>query len=1350
MRRNAACWLVIWLALAWAGPCAARAADIPAPLVSWQGFALHGALDKLCPPRGNDAGARICLFPASLALDVVGSGADFTLRAWVFDAAAVPLPHAPGVWIAKAAADGRDVPVVAGQNGPAVWLEPGEHVLTGRLAWAHEPGGIALPAGVGLVTLGRQGVAAPVVVSPAGELRLDARGVAKPVADSQRVQVFRLVADGVPVTVTTLFRLEVSGLARTVTLAAAVPPGAAPLAVRAPVPASLGPDGSLSLDVGPGRFDVEVTARYPGPVAAVGPASAPYGREIWSYRADAALRQTRAEGPPSIDPKTADVPAAWQGLPAFAVIAGQSLAIRELGRGAPKGRDALSLSREMWLDFSGQGLSVRDSVRGENRSAWTLAMLAPGELGRVVLDGRAQPVVLVEGGKARGVELRSAHLSLTADARYPDASAVLPAGGFDREFDTITARLNLAPGWGLLAALGPDTVRGGLLSPWSLLDLFLVFLLVVAAASLRGIVAGGVLGLFLLLSWHEPGAPTLAWVFVLAAAGLLRLGGDGERFAKSAFLRRIAVPAFGLAVLGLVVVAIPFVASELRQAVAPQLGRPALPDGVAPVRFAGKSALAPAPSAPPRPLARKAAPENAPAIPALLATDATEQNARLEFDPESVIQTGPAMPDWQFAAVTLQWKGPVARGQGLRLLLVPPFVSMLLGFARVALLGLALFLLCDRARLRRLRGAASAGLAFCLLFCASGGVARAGDFPDKALLDALRDRLTEPARCFPHCLGSPGLDVRLENGRLTVATRIDAAARTAAPLPVVSEGWRPDTVSRDGAADVPLVRDGAALFVLLDPGSHEVVLSGPAPDAVSFTVAPGLVPQRVNVTAPGYRTRGLDARGGLAGALELIRAAPETSAAQAKPVAADIPPFFAVTRTLRFGLTWEAQTEVRRLSPANVPAVASVPLLPGEMPDAADVTVRDGLAEATFAPGQERVTWQSRLTPGQRLELIAAERSGLVETWQLEAAPFYDVTYGGLPPVAIVSPTGDWRPRFAPWPGERLDVRISRPQAAPGETCTIESASLVVRQGRQLRDSELSLTFRAARGVRHAVRLPQGAQLTRLDVAGQETLPTGKDGEVGFALPPGVTSVSLHFREHAGTGLLLRTPSPDLGLPAATARTRLVFPPDRWLVGVFAPTRLGPAVLYWGWLAVVLALGLGLATIPGTPLTRWQWLVYALGLSQATPLGFVLAAGWLAALGWRRRSVPENPLAFDAGQVLLVWLTLAGLAALYATLDAGLLGLPRMQVAGGGSTATELVWTWDRVSGVLPAATVVSAPMVVFRVLMLAWALWLAWSLPRWLRFGFESLTTGGGWRALRVFRPFWRRQEKGGDGRAD
>ena len=40
-----------------------------------------------------------------------------------------------------------------------------------------------------------------------------------------------------------------------------------------------------------------------------------------------------------------------------------------------------------------------------------------------------------------------------------------------------------------------------------------------------------------------------------------------------------------------------------------------------------------------------------------------------------------------------------------------------------------------------------------------------------------------------------------------------------------------------------------------------------------------------------------------------------------------------------------------------------------------------------------------------------------------------------------------------------------------------------------------------------------------------------------------------------------------------------------------------------------------------------------------------------------------------------------------------------------------------------------SLPIFVYRGLMLFWALWLAWSLLAWLKWGWNAFSAGGLWR---------------------
>jgi hypothetical protein len=102
-------------------------------------------------------------------------------------------------------------------------------------------------------------------------------------------------------------------------------------------------------------------------------------------------------------------------------------------------------------------------------------------------------------------------------------------------------------------------------------------------------------------------------------------------------------------------------------------------------------------------------------------------------------------------------------------------------------------------------------------------------------------------------------------------------------------------------------------------------------------------------------------------------------------------------------------------------------------------------------------------------------------------------------------------------------------------------------------------------------------------------------------------------------------------------------------------------------------------------------------------------------------------------QVALVVWTLVAIGFLYAAAQQGLALHPDMQVAGGGSNDTILQWYQDRVDGALPRPWVLSVPLWVYRLVMLAWSLWLALRLIRWLPWGWDSFTSGSLWRPLRA-----------------
>jgi len=42
-------------------------------------------------------------------------------------------------------------------------------------------------------------------------------------------------------------------------------------------------------------------------------------------------------------------------------------------------------------------------------------------------------------------------------------------------------------------------------------------------------------------------------------------------------------------------------------------------------------------------------------------------------------------------------------------------------------------------------------------------------------------------------------------------------------------------------------------------------------------------------------------------------------------------------------------------------------------------------------------------------------------------------------------------------------------------------------------------------------------------------------------------------------------------------------------------------------------------------------------------------------------------------------------------------------------------------------------PLMVYRLAMLAWALWIAWAILWWFRWGWACFSEGGRWRPVRV-----------------
>lgn len=1344
----------------------ALAADpsIPPVLEDWRGWVLQGEEHRACPwlaAPGQSASSReawVCAWPGRLSLDIGARGGEFSQRWETHADTWVKLPGSARLFPLGVTVNDRAAAVVLREGAPQVRLGAGTHLLRGRYEWSARPEAIEIPDSSGLVDLVIDGSA---VRSPArnGNTLLLGATKAPSEAASFDVQVYRLFTDGIPANLQTRLQLRATGASREIVLGPALPEGFVPTALDSALPARIDADGRLRVQVRPGAYVILLSARAIGVPQTLQRPKADEGwpsEEVWSYQGADRLRVASIEGADSIDPAQANVPPEWRSFPAWRVAPDTTLTIVEQARGLAGGDDnRLSLRRSLWLDFDGHGYTAIDRIGGSLRSGWRLDMQTPWILGSASQAGEPLLVTKGEGEALTGVELRAPELSLQAVSRAERGGGALPGTGWTTRFDNVSGELHLPPGHRLVAAIGVDEAPGAWLERWGLWNLFGIVIVSVAAGWLFGPALGVLAFVALLLTYQE--SPQLIWLWgnLLAAIAIARATPAG-RWQAAARTYRLA----SFVVLALVLV--PFAWSQLRLALHPQLDRLhigyAEPQVPMPAELAYDMAVT-APDAvsaappPPAPDAERTREIVVTATKRAEAGAMSSYRAPDRYAPGTIVQTGPGVPSWQYNSYGWSWSGPVEPSQTARFIVARPLMLSLwrlLGIALVALLFAALVAgsgtwqvpgRFDRWRQRFLREARPGNLAVSLLLAASALFATAptpasAQMPDPALLGELRNRLTKPPACAPTCAEVSAATVSIEDDRLRLTIVASALDALAVPVPTASRGWRIESVEVDGEGSVASRRGNEeALWVPLRLGSHRIALTG----SVSGTEALQLIfpwpPKAMSVSASGWTVSGVSEGRLPGGSLELARERGASTGTASGPrveaSTSEFPPFVRVVRDFSIELETTIDVRVERIAPARAAFSVEVPLLEGEsvLNESIAVTPRR-TAVATFAPAQAAIGWRAALPDRSTFTLEApAADAPIAEVWRFTVSPQWRAGFEGL--VATLPEDidpGEWTHEFHPRPGETLTVTLARPTPVPGASLAIDSVQREVAIGQRSTDTTLAVSYRATQGGRHTVKLPADLRVDEVSIDGVPVPLRPEKGELSIPVQPGSHHVVVRANEPHGISWRASPGPLDVGAPASNVTTSLALPSNRWALFAWGP-GVGPAILYWSELVAFLLFAWFIGRHPRSPLRSHEWVLLGLGLSTLSWGVLALVAIWLFAMQWRAgwRPASGSRWSFLGVQGALALLTVIAVASLlFAGIRNGLLSNPDMGIVGEGVGPGALRWFLDRTSAELPRPVVISVPLWVYKALIFAWAVWVAFALLRWLRYAWRAWSQPG------------------------
>lgn len=1299
-------------------PAAPLALDqVPPDLRGWVPWITSRYPDLACPVTANGRG---CLWPGALTVDARSDGAALDLSAHVDAPLPLPLPGGPGAWPQDVSVDGRPAPVLDAGGVPVVVLPPGAHRVTARIPWTVRPASLPVPAAVGRIALTVDGEAIAWPRIDADGLRLGAAPLEEREGERLEVEVSRRIRDGVPVVVDTVVVLRASGAGRELDLGAVGVPGTSPVSLSATLPARFTPERSLVVQLRPGTWEVRFESVHDGPVAELRrpPRAAPWPEvEHWAFAADDRTRAVNLSGPPGVDPARTTIPGDWRTLPVFAVDEQTGLRFEELRRGEPEPPpNQLHLSREIWVDMDGGGLTLRDRFTGVMHRDWRLEVEAPARLGHLSAQGMDQVITQVEG-QTEGVDLRAADVVVVAESRIDGRPTALPAVGWATDVQSLDAVLHLPPGWTLLAGTGIDNLDGSVLDRWTLFDLFFVLVLALATARLLGPGWGALALVGLALARHEADAPQWTWAVLLILVALARVVDEGWP-GRAVALGRVAC------LLVLAVQIVPFSVNQIQVGLFPALAREwqTPSDGGVNLQVAEDVTSAYLQTAPADGYAFSRGGEGKSEgwSGGDLGKVGRKSYLSSQVDPSAIVQTGPGVPTWSWDIQPLRWSGPVARDHTMRLFLLGPITNLVLALLRVALLALLALELAG-ARSWKLGPAARAVPAALALLLLLPMAARAQPTPE--VLRELEARLLVPPACAPRCVDVSRGTLTVSGDRLVYEAEVHAAAASSWAVPGPTGVWVPSAVSLDGAPTGAMARmaDGF-LHVRVEPGVHRVRVEGALPPSDVVALAFGLPPKLLTWSGEGWALDGLRADGSVDASVQLARMLGETSTAQS---AENLSPWLEVHRQLDLGVPWRVKTTLVRVGPSDYPVTVKIPLLPGEAVTDAGFEPVSGLVSVTLDRDVRELSWLSTLDEVEAVALTAPVGVPWTEVWTLSCGPMFRCANVGPAPLEHVV-DGAWSPRWRPWPGEVVTVNVSRPPGVAGQTTTIDRAELVVKPGRRQLVAELTLSIRSSQGGRQVLTLPEGSSLQSVLVQGQSRpLQLRDDRQLHLPLQPGTQEVKVSWQQPDPPTVFDRVPAVDLGGPAVNVTVVVEPMLERWIAALRGPTW-GPVPQMWSYVLIVLLIAPLLARAPWSPLAAWQWALLGLGMTQVPVVAPLVIVCWLLALGWRREHPHENAVVFDLIQVGLLGLTVVALALLYGAIHAGLLWQPDLQVAGNGSHEGRLVWFLDRSTSEMPRPILVTFPMWTWRVGMLLWSLWLAGSLVRWLPWAFRAWTTGG------------------------
>lgn len=1326
----------------------------------------------------NKEQTRVCLWPGNLSLSLEQGGLTFTQHVEVFSKQAqVLLPGSEKHWptnlilnqspLNQSSLNQKPATVIEVSKLPYIQLKKGKHIIKGRFNWKTRPASLTIPMNIAFVSLSEQGQ--KLQINRHGNRLIFAQQKGnnqEQKRDSLNVKVYRQLVDGIPLSLETRLELSVSGKPREIKIGQVVWEGSEVSQLKSNLPTRIEKDGDIRLQVTAGKHHISVFTRFTGDINTINIKS---NSKDWpafeyiSFLSNTNIRQVKLSGATSIDTTQVNIPSDWANRPTYRLDTDTTLKIETQYRGDDSlSANQLKVQRNLWLDFDGSKITGLENVNGKMNRNWRLNAAKDTAIGRATVEN--QPVLITEHEGQQGLEIRSANINLSAVTLMLNPKE-FSASGWDSIVDNFSATLHLPPGWRVLYADGVDRIHGTWISEWDLWDLFLILIITAVTRKLIGNKAALLALAALIIAYHEPGSPLIAIPPLLVLLALLPV--TGGRF--KSFLRSCTVFFAAIFVIGL----IGFAITSFRLAIYPSLEKSQVNHFNPSSRYNYSSVSSPAPSDAYMEEAMELEQKLDDGLSRAKSHGATLANVKApkkersmyQVTENDLVQTGPGLPTWEWNRISFNANSPVDKSQVLSITYCPPFFTSLwrvLSVLFLAAYGLLIILKVipvlkskdngidtdvgnDTGTDTETGGKARPGstaLTSILGVTLITGItllmptnnAMASDYPPEYLLKELETRLTKAPECLPNCISLNNGSLTIKDNTLELIFEAYAQADVMMALPQVGGNWQLSEISLDQKSQPTARRDQNKNSLLMTQGHHKVLLTGKILGDQSSISFPKPI-HNFEATSSDWIIDGLVDGRVLNNSLTL-RSTVSLEESKKDTLTPDpISPLVTVQRTFVLDKEWRLETSVTRYAPKNGPIAVSIPLIENEKVLDKNITIKEGKAQIQLKHNQRIIRWSSSLEPQETVLLEAKLSEYYFETWRIKPSSLWRINHSGIPPVKNGNALSSLEPHWRPWPGEKLTVNISRPDGIKGPTHTVEKAELEYSPGNRIQKSTLSLSIRSSLGEDYSFSVPEGAEILSV-TNGNKKLNIPNSNEITVPLQPGLQNVTVDFQEKKEMGWNVATPSINLPSTATNISLSYSLARDRWPLYFNGPA-IGPAMLYWGILVVIILSAFALTIIIkkcrlNVPINIVGWLLLGIGLSTVNSYGVFAVIIFFVLLGYRKDYIDPfklSSLNFKLLQAGIVLVTVVAALSVLSAIPMGLLSTPDMKVVGNGSSSHFYRFYQDTAaSGDFPVANVINLPILGYRLVMMLWSLWLATRIIVWANWGWKAFSNGVIW----------------------